>query len=226
MIEVLVVDDDVRVARVNAAYVEKVAGFHVAAEAHSAAEALRQVEELPRLDLVLLDHYLPDGTGLAVVQEMRRRGHQTDVIMVTAARDVTTVQAAMRHGALQYLVKPFAFAGLRAKLEAYAALRRTLDGGGEAEQAEVDRIFGALSAGSEPDLPKGHSPTTAEAVRQALVTAESPLSAQEIADRTGLSRQTAQRYLKLLERTGRATLSLKYGDAGRPEHRYVWATRA
>ncbi|TPQ20045.1 response regulator [Streptomyces sporangiiformans] len=225
MIEVLVVDDDTRVARVNAAYVQKVAGFHVAGEAHSAAEALRQMETLPRLDLVLLDHYLPDKTGLAVVQEMRRRGHQTDVIMVTAARDVSTVQAAMRHGALQYLVKPFAFAGLRAKLEAYAALRRTLDGGGEAEQVEVDRIFGALSAGSEPDLPKGHSPTTAEAVRRALVNAEGPLSAQEIADRTGLSRQTAQRYLKLLERTGRATLSLKYGDAGRPEHRYVWATR-
>ncbi|MFG2348756.1 response regulator [Streptomyces phaeochromogenes] len=226
MIEVLVVDDDIRVARVNAAYVEKVAGFHVAGEAHSAAEALRQLEALPRLDLVLLDHYLPDGTGLAVVQEMRRRGHQADVIMVTAARDVSTVQAAMRQGALQYLVKPFAFAGLRAKLEAYADLRRTLDGGGEAEQAEVDRIFGALSAGSEPGLPKGHSPTTAEAVRRALVTAEGPLSAQEIADRTGLSRQTAQRYLKLLERTGRATLTLKYGDAGRPEHRYVWATRA
>lgn len=226
MIEVLVVDDDIRVARVNAAYVEKVAGFHVAGEAHSAAEALRQLEALPRLDLVLLDHYLPDETGLAVVQEMRRRGHQADVIMVTAARDVSTVQAAMRQGALQYLVKPFAFAGLRAKLEAYADLRRTLDGGGEAEQAEVDRIFGALSAGSEPGLPKGHSPTTVEAVRRALVTAEGPLSAQEIADRTGLSRQTAQRYLKLLERTGRATLTLKYGDAGRPEHRYIWATRA
>ena len=225
MIEVLVVDDDTRVAQVNAAYVEKVPGFHVAGEAHNAAEALRQLEALPELDLVLLDHYLPDETGLAVVREMRRRGHQTDVIMVTAARDVATVQAAMRHGALQYLVKPFAFAGLRAKLEAYAELRRTLDGGGEAEQSEVDKIFGALSAGSEPDLPKGHSPTTAELVRRALVGAEGPLSAQEIAERTGLSRQTAQRYLKLLERTGRATLTLKYGDAGRPEHRYVWATR-
>ncbi|GGT09790.1 response regulator [Streptomyces chromofuscus] len=226
MIEVLVVDDDTRVARVNAAYVEKVPGFHVAGEAHSAAGALRQLEALPRVDLVLMDHYLPDETGLAVVREMRRRGHQTDVIMVTAARDVSTVQAAMRQGALQYLVKPFAFAGLRAKLEAYAELRRTLDGGGEAEQAEVDRIFGALSATTEPDLPKGHSPTTAELVRQSLMNAERPLSAQEIAERTGVSRQTAQRYLKLLERTGRATLTLKYGDAGRPEHRYVWATRA
>ncbi|MDX2819641.1 response regulator [Streptomyces ipomoeae] len=225
MIEVLIVDDDARVARVNAAYVEKVTGFRVAGVAHNAAEALEQLEKLSHVDLVLLDHYLPDGTGLAVVQEMRRRGHQTDVIMVTAARDVSTVQAAMRQGALQYLVKPFAFAGLRAKLEAYAELRRTLDGGGEAEQAEVDRIFGALSASGEPDLPKGHSPTTTEVVRRALMTAEGPLSAQEIAERTGLSRQTAQRYLKLLERTGRARLTLKYGDAGRPEHRYEWATR-
>ncbi|MFH9822836.1 response regulator [Streptomyces bobili] len=225
MIEVLVVDDDIRVARVNAAYVEKVPGFHVAGEAHSAAEALRQVELLPRLDLILLDHYLPDETGLEVVQEMRRRGHQADVIMVTAARDVTTVQAAMRQGALQYLVKPFNFAGLRGKLEAYAELRRRLDSGGEAEQSDVDRIFGALSAPSEPGLPKGHSPTTAELVRQSLMNAEGPLSAQEIAERTGVSRQTAQRYLKLLERTGRARLTLKYGDAGRPEHRYVWATR-
>ncbi|MCQ4199757.1 response regulator [Streptomyces sp. NPDC058783] len=226
MIEVLVVDDDTRVARVNAAYVEKVPGFHVAGAAHSALEALGAVERLPRLDLILLDHYLPDRTGLEVVGEMRRRGLQTDVIMVTAARDVSTVQAAMRQGALQYLVKPFAFAGLRAKLEAYAELRRTLDGGGEAEQAEVDRIFGALSAPSEPGLPKGHSPTTAELVRQCLLQADGPLSAQEIADRTGVSRQTAQRYLKLLERTGRAVLTLKYGEAGRPEHRYAWATRA
>ncbi|MFG3086047.1 response regulator [Streptomyces antibioticus] len=225
MIQVLVVDDDTRVAQVNAAYVEKVPGFRVAAEAHDAASALRQLELLPQVDLVLLDHYLPDETGLEVVQEMRRRGHQTDVIMVTAARDVATVQAAMRQGALQYLVKPFAFAGLRAKLEAYADLRRTLDGGGEAEQADVDRIFGALSASSEPGLPKGHSPTTAELVRQSLMNAEGPLSAQEIAERTGVSRQTAQRYLKLLERTGRARLTLKYGDAGRPEHRYTWATR-
>jgi two-component system CitB family response regulator len=225
MIEVLVVDDDTRVARVNAAYVEKVPGFRVAGEAHSATEALHRMEALPSLDLVLMDHHLPDGTGLAVVQEMRLRGHQTDVIMVTAARDISTVRAALRQGVLQYLVKPFSFTGLRAKLEAYADLRRTLDGGGKAEQSDVDRIFGTLSAGTVPDLPKGHSPPTAELVRRALLSAEGSLSAQEVAEETGLSRQTAQRYLKLLERTGRAGLTLRYGDAGRPEHRYVWAPR-
>jgi response regulator of citrate/malate metabolism len=224
MINVLIVDDDLRVAEINAAYVAKVAGFRVVARAHSAAEALARIAEAP-VDLILLDHYLPDENGLAVVRELRALGHQTDVIMVTAARDVATVQAAMRHGALQYLVKPFNFAGLRAKLEAYAALRRTLDGGGEAEQAEVDRIFGTLSAGViTPELPKGHSPTTAELVRQVLLAADGPLSAQEIADRAGMSRQTAQRYLKLLERTSRVRLTLRYGETGRPEHRYVWAS--
>ncbi|WP_405388042.1 response regulator [Streptomyces sp. NBC_01102] len=222
MIQVLVVDDDVRVAQINAAYVAKVPGFRVAALAHSATEALTRIDEVP-IDLILLDHYLPDRNGLAVVRELRALGHHTDVIMVTAARDVATVQAAMRHGALQYLVKPFAYTGLRTKLEAYAELRRTFEGGGEAEQTQVDRLFGGLWATEGADLPKGHSPTTAELVRQALRTAGGPLSAQEIAESAGMSRQTAQRYLKLLERTGRVRLSLRYGETGRPEHRYTWA---
>ncbi|MEU9233219.1 DUF7342 family protein [Streptomyces subrutilus] len=221
-IHVLVVDDDMRVARINAAYVAKVPGFQVVRQAHSAAEALDFLTGHP-VDLVLLDHYLPDENGLDLVRRLRQRGLRTDVIMVTAARDLATVQAAMRLGALQYLVKPFTFAGLRTKLEAYGTLRRTLETGGEAEQAEVDRIFGALAgAGSPNDLPKGHSPTTAEVVRQVLLTAEGPLSTQQIADRAGISRQTAQRYLKLLDRTGRVTLALRYGETGRPEHRYTW----
>ncbi|MET9568117.1 response regulator [Streptomyces virginiae] len=221
-IHVLVVDDDMRVARINAAYVAKVPGFRVTARAHSAAEALDLLSTHP-VDLVLLDHYLPDENGLDLVRRLRQRGHGTDVIMVTAARDLATVQSAMRLGALQYLVKPFTFAGLRARLEAYGSLRRTLDTGGEAEQAEVDRIFGALAgAGCVNELPKGHSPTTAELVRQVLRTADGPLSTQQIADRAGISRQTAQRYLKLLERNGRVTLALRYGETGRPEHRYTW----
>ncbi|MFE9631273.1 response regulator [Streptomyces sp. NPDC006463] len=221
-IHVLVVDDDMRVARINAAYVAKVPGFQVAAQAHSAAEALDFLASRP-VDLILLDHYLPDENGLDLVRRLRQLGHRTDVIMVTAARDLATVQAAMRLGALQYLVKPFTFAGLRTKLEAYRTLRRTLETGGEAEQAEVDRIFGALAAAGSPnDLPKGHSPTTAELVRQVLRSADGPLSTQQIADRAGISRQTAQRYLKLLERSGRVSLALRYGETGRPEHRYTW----
>jgi response regulator of citrate/malate metabolism len=229
MIDVLVVDDDFRVAEINAAYVARIPGFRVAARAHTAAQALATLERM-HIDLVLLDHYLPDETGLTLVRRMRQLGHTADVIMVTAARDVATVQAAMRYGALQYLVKPFSFGGLRAKLDAYAALRRTLDGvgggRGEAGQEQVDRIFSALrtaEASPTAGLPKGHSAPTADLIRRVLNEADHPLSAHEVAERAGISRSTAQRYLKYLERAGRISLTLKYGDTGRPEHRYAWA---
>ncbi|WP_329311564.1 response regulator [Streptomyces sp. NBC_01262] len=229
MIDVLVVDDDFRVAEINAAYVARIPGFRVTARAHTAAQALATLERM-HIDLVLLDHYLPDETGLTLVRRMRQLGHSADVIMVTAARDVATVQAAMRYGALQYLVKPFSFGGMRAKLDAYAALRRTLDGvgggRGEAGQEQVDRIFSALrtaEASPTAGLPKGHSAPTADLIRRVLNEADHPLSAHEVAERAGISRSTAQRYLKYLERAGRISLTLKYGDTGRPEHRYAWA---
>ncbi|MER5583835.1 response regulator [Streptomyces asoensis] len=227
MIDVLVVDDDFRVAEINAKYVGKVPGFRVAARAHSAAQALACVQR-GSIDLVLLDHYLPDGTGLELVHRMRDQGHGTDVIMITAAGDVTTVRTAMRLGALHYLIKPFTFAALRARLDSYAALRRTVDrvgGHGIAGQEQVDRIFGALRTGpapSAPGLPSGHSEPTTDLICAVLHRANHPLSAHEVAAETGLSRSTAQRYLRHLEQAGRLHLSLKYGDTGRPEHRYAW----
>ncbi|MFI5534358.1 response regulator [Kitasatospora sp. NPDC051853] len=226
MIDVLVVDDDFRVAQVHAAYVAKVPGFRVCGQAHSAAEAAAALRRTPA-DLLLLDHHLPDRTGLELIRDLQSAGIGCDVMMVTAARDVSTVQAAMRHGALQYLVKPFTFAGLREKLTAYAELRQALTGPAAREtcQAEVDRLFATLrtAAPAAAALPKGHSAPTTDLVLAALRRTPGPLSAQDVADRTGLSRSTAQRYLKQLERDGRLRLSLRYGDTGRPEHRYLLA---
>ncbi|MFE9172378.1 response regulator [Streptomyces kebangsaanensis] len=227
MIDVLVVDDDYRVAEINAKYVGKVPGFRVSARAHSAAQALTTVQR-GGIDLVLLDHYLPDRTGLELVHRMRDQGIGTDVIMITAAGDVATVQQAMRLGALHYLVKPFTFATLRGRLDSYAALRRTVDrvgGRGVTGQEQVDRIFGALRttpASASPGLPGGHSEPTSDLICRVLHRADRPLSAHEVAARTGLSRSTAQRYLRRLEQSGRLRLSLRYGDTGRPEHRYAW----
>ncbi|RAJ36796.1 response regulator of citrate/malate metabolism [Kitasatospora sp. SolWspMP-SS2h] len=228
MIDVLVVDDDFRVADVHAAYVAKVPGFRVTGIAHSAGQALAALERAP-VDLVLLDHHLPDESGLALIRRLREAGICCDVMMVTAARDVSTVHEAMQHGALQYLVKPFSFAGLRDKLAAYADLRHALAGPSarETSQDEVDRMFAALRTGASPAtaLPKGHSAPTADLVLAALRRAGQPLSAQQVAAATGLSRSTAQRYLKHLARDRRLRLSLRYGDTGRPEHEYLLTVR-
>ena len=74
MIRTLVVDDDYRVADLHCAYVERVTGFEVAGRAHNGTEALQAVDEL-RPELVLLDIYLPDISGLEVLRRLREDDH-------------------------------------------------------------------------------------------------------------------------------------------------------
>ena len=85
VIRTVVVDDDYMVAEIHRGFVERVSGFEVVGVAHSGEEALGAVERL-RPDLLVLDLYLPDQTGLGVLDELRRKGNTVDVIMVTAAK--------------------------------------------------------------------------------------------------------------------------------------------
>ncbi|NUT53005.1 MAG: response regulator [Saccharothrix sp.] len=218
MIRVLVVDDDFMVAKVHSGYVARTPGFEVVGVAHTGAEALRLVREL-RPDLVLLDVYLPDVDGLAVLRELRGLADDVDVIVITAATDVETVRGAMRGGVLHYLIKPFEYAALRDQLAHFAALDRRLDQLASAGQADVDRVFGARPR-SAPVLPKGLTAQTAALVEGVL--RDRPVTASECADATELARVSARRYLEHFVATGKAEVRLKYGGTGRPERLYVW----
>jgi response regulator of citrate/malate metabolism len=223
MIRTLVVEDDVRVADVLRAYTEKVTGFHVAALAHRGAEALDLLES-EQIDLVLLDFYLPDMSGLDVCRALHARdGVTADVIAVTAARDVDTVATAVTLGVVQYLIKPFSFATLREKLERYASYHDRLHSEHEASQASVDELLGMLRGSSLARLPKGLSRPTCDRVADVLRASTSELSAIQVADAAGISRVAARRYLDYLTHQGLATLSMRYGLPGRPEHRYRWS---
>jgi response regulator of citrate/malate metabolism len=223
MIRTLVVDDDYRVASIHAAYVSKIEGFEVIAQAHTAAAAVDAVDRL-RPDLLLLDLYLPDEHGLDLVARLRRENHPAaDVIVITADKDADSVRAAMQHGALHYLLKPFSFPALRDKLLSYAQMRSRLAGLQAADQRGVDRVYGALRAPGQLAGSKGTSDYTLQKVQDALVHEGKDLSAAELADRTGLSRASAQRYLTHLHDLGRVTIHLRYQTPGRPEHGYRWA---
>jgi response regulator of citrate/malate metabolism len=222
MIRVAVVDDDFRIADIHAAYVNKVDGFQAIAKAHTAAEAVTAVDRL-RPDLLLLDLYLPDEHGLDLVARLRREGHPpVDVIVITAAKDAETVRAAMQGGALHYLLKPFSFPALRDKLLSYEQMRSRLAALREPDQRNVDRVFGALRAPDQLAGAKGRSPHTLETVERLLRSGEAEMSATELAEVTGMSRATAQRYLSHLHEMGRVEIRLRYGSGGRPEHRYRW----
>lgn len=216
MIRVLVVDDDFRVADVHAAFVEDVPGMQVVATAHTATDALEGVAAL-HPDLVLLDNYLPDRAGLDVCADLAGK---VDVMMVTADGSAESVRAAVSSGAVNYVVKPFTRNQLTARLRAYARYRGRL-AEGTLGQEQIDAAFAALHAGDRPAPPKGQSPVTAHLVRDALEESDGPRSAAEIADQLGIARATAQRYLAALVDEHRATMRLRYGSTGRPEHEYV-----
>ena len=225
MIRVLVVDDDFMVAKVHSGYVERTPGFTVVGVAHTGADALRAVNDL-KPDLVLLDIYLPDLDGIAVLRELRADPStvDTDVVVITAARDVETIRSAMRGGALHYLIKPFPYAALRDQLEHFGSLHEKLNrlstqtGAG---QHDVDAVFGGRPR-SGGTLPKGLTEQTAQLVRQALRDHPDGLSATECARVTELSRPSARRYLEHFSATGQAEVRLRYGGTGRPERQYHW----
>jgi response regulator of citrate/malate metabolism len=220
MIRTLVVDDDYRIAKVHAASVGRIDQFVAVGEAHSAAEARAMVQSL-RPDLLLLDLYLPDGNGLDLMRSLADLGlsPQPDFIVITAARDIDSVRRAMQLGAMYYLVKPFGFVQLREQLTAYQRLREGLDEVAVANQETVDALYGLLRGPAARTTDRRLPPTMAQVVvkvRQATV----DISAVEVAEQLGVSRATAQRYLADLVRRGLVDLSLHYGNAGRPEHRY------
>lgn len=221
MIRVLVVDDDFMVARVHHGFVTRTPGFEVVGVAHSGADALRLVEELGP-DLVLLDLYLPDMFGLDVLATLRTTGAECDVIVITAASEVESVRGARRQGVVDYVLKPFGFEDLRERLERYAAQHQVFAADGLRGQQDIDRVLWPHGAGSAAALPKGMSAQTADLVEGALRDAEGTLSASECAALVGVSRVSARRYLEHFCSVGRAEVSLRYGNAGRPERRYRW----
>jgi response regulator of citrate/malate metabolism len=218
VIGTLIVEDDYHVATIHSAYVRKVPGFEVVGHAASMAAARSEIERL-NPGLVLLDLYLPDGHGLDLVREnLERADGRPDFLVITAARDMRSVRAAMQLGSVHYLVKPFSFSQLEERLIGYRDLHRRLARLDEAEQHEVDALYGLLR-GPAP-VPKGQSGPTMARIRDLLRTASDDLSAADIAEQIGISRSTAQRYLAQLARRGQIELHLHYGSTGRPEHRY------
>jgi response regulator of citrate/malate metabolism len=211
VIRTLIVEDDAMTASIHRSYVERIPGFEVAGEAHTGREALDAVKRLVP-DLVLLDIYLPDISGLEVLRRLREPGSpHVDVV---------------HGGVIHYLVKPFFFDTLRERLEAYAALRGRLDRLRSPEQHDIDHVFSLLRTQGRQSLPKGISALTLARVSEAISGVAGEVTATEVAETAGISRGTARRYLEYLAAIGAIQLSLRYGVTGRPEHLYRWADSA
>ncbi|MCL6527965.1 MAG: response regulator [Thermaceae bacterium] len=213
---VMLIEDDPGVLAVNQAMIAGLPHFTVVGTAQSVGEGL-ELAVLLQPELLLVDVYLPDGTGLELIRALHARGLRFEAIMITAANDLDTVYHALVEGVMDYLIKPFQQPRLHEALERYRQRQIIKAQPQPFTQARLDRLLGVRG---QQRLPKGIDLTTLEQIQHLLQSTSRPLSADEVGEGVGVSRVTAWRYLEHLQQTGFVQLELTYGTVGRPVKRY------
>lgn len=226
-IRILVVEDEPLAAEAHAVYVGRLAGFELVGTVGTGQEAYRRVAAAASagtpIDLVLMDMNLPDSHGLDVSRRIRAAGLATDIIAITAVRDLDNVRGAIAAGVVQYLIKPFTYSTFATKLNNYRDFRTELNAQASVvTQSAVDHAFASLRAPADIPRPKGLADATLNPMVAYLQAQIAPVSASELMVPLGLSRVTARRYLEYLADMGLVLRAPRYGTPGRPENEYRW----
>lgn len=221
----LIVEDDVKIAEINRRFVEKVEGFEVVGIATEISHAKELLDVLD-IDLVLLDIYFPDSSGLELLKFIQQTYRDTDVIMITAAKEIESVREAVKGGAFDYIIKPMVYQRLQETLSNYCIYRNQLiqlrSLGKPINQEVIDRLLKGEGKKEQLSsyLPTGIDKLTLEKICSVISQKTGGLTAEQVAKEIGASRSTARRYLEYLVSEGSISASLSYGTVGRPERIY------
>jgi DNA-binding NarL/FixJ family response regulator len=191
---VLIVEDDPSTQLRLQALLEVVAGESARiTQAGSMAAAQAALGASP-FDIALVDIGLPDGNGVELIGWMRARHPDVACLVISALEDEETVLAALRAGAIGYLLKD------RDDPELLLALRNIQRGGAPIDPFVARRILTLLAEGAA--APECGSPVIefSEREREILNLVARGRSNRQIAETTGLSRFTIEDYTKAIYR--------------------------
>ena len=178
----------------------------------SSLEEARNYLATNDVDLIILDNYLTDGQGVEYLPELK--GYP--IIMITAANDVQTVEAALSNGVVDYLVKPFTYERFSQAIDKVQDYVKLLS----KEKINQDLIDDYLNSGrveeEEDSLPKGLSKITLKKILEAIQQKKSGFTTQQIADTLDISRITIRKYLNHLVNINVLSEDAEYYTSGRP----------
>ena len=220
--KVLIVDDDPMVAMINEQYVCKNKQFKVVGSCRNGKDAIEFLEANPT-DLVILDVYMPDMDGLETLKKIREKKISSEVIMVTAANDVATLEDTLHLGVIDFLIKPLAYERFQIALEKFLANRKAFRDSAILNQSSVDSIITNSKKIASKEYPKGIQEKTLLLIRDYFAENKSPdgwFSGEAIAEKVGLSSVTIRRYMNFLVGSGEVEESINYETGGRPSVLY------
>lgn len=223
MIKTVIVEDDLMVASINSQFARRNPNIQIVATFHNGKDALDYLKKSDA-DLVLLDLYMPDYTGLELLSELRNIGSEIDVIMITAANDAEHINEALQLGIVDYLIKPFQYERFAQALDKYLVRKKAIESGVSFTQEEIDRLVNASTPSAstkKAELQKGVQQKTLDKIRVCLSAHPGNyLPCEQIASETGLSRVTIRRYMNFLIEENEVTSMIDYSTGGRPSILY------
>lgn len=223
MIKTVIVEDDLMVASINQQFALKTPGVNVIATFHNGKDALAFLNKT-KVDLLLLDFYMPEITGLELLSRLRSEGNDVDVIMITAANDAGHINEALHLGIVDYLVKPFKYERFSEAMDKYILRKTVMKKGMKFTQKDIDQLIHLQKPSKqskEMDLQKGLQRQTLDKIRACLSQHRGEyLTSEQIASEAELSKVTVRRYMNYLIEQNEITSIVDYSTGGRPSILY------
>ncbi|WP_312104948.1 response regulator [Lachnoclostridium sp.] len=223
MIKVVIVEDDLMVAAINKQYIQKTPGLDVVATFHNGKDAWEFIKNT-EVQLLILDLYMPNISGLELLQIIREAKYQIDVIMVTAANDVESLDTALHLGILDYLVKPFMYERFSKAIDKYLLKNKMIKSGIHFKQEDVDELINLRQEAfveKQMELSKGLQDKTIYLIRGYMNERKNEfLTSEEISAHTGLSKVTVRRYMNYFIESNEVISEVDYRTGGRPSIKY------
>ena len=216
MYNVLIVEDDPMVAMINEQFVSRHKDFTVVEKCGDGESALEFLEE-NKVDLVIMDVYMPVMDGFETLRQIRKRQIEVDVIMVTAANETESLKQGLHLGVVDYLVKPFTFERFKMALDKYLAQVDALKDLEKVNQKNIDNLIDKSRKTVDELHPKGIQEKTMQMILDYMKENTNKwLTGDEIAEKVGLTGVTVRRYMSHLTENGMVIGDMNYETGGRP----------
>lgn len=216
MYSVLIVEDDPMVAMINEQFVSRHKDFTVVEKCSDGESALQYLEG-NKVDLVIMDVYMPVMDGFETLRQIRKKQIEVDVIMVTAANEAESLKQGLHLGVVDYLIKPFTFERFKIALDKFLAQTDALKDLEKLNQRSIDNLIDKSRKTVDELHPKGIQEKTLQLILEHLrANANNWLTGDEIAEKVGLTGVTVRRYMTHLTETGKVIGDMNYETGGRP----------
>ena len=221
MINVLIVEDDPMVAFINKRYLEQIGGINVFGPVMYEKDIINILES-EKIDLILLDVFLPQKSGIDILKSLRNKSIFTDIIMITAANSSLEVKKAFAYGVVDYLVKPFEFKRLKEAVDKFKLKNNMMQKDNLLTQKEIDKLLINDNLDGETTLPKGLNKKTLDKILSFLNDNSNKVwTLREIAYEIKISNVTVKKSMDYLEKIDKIKSEMTFGNVGRPEHKYT-----